>query len=71
MPKLTLRYIKGHFVVSGPDIPPMWFGSRPEAKDWCKAHHPGSPIHEVGEGARNGRLDRRRRRPGTNRSSAS
>ena len=41
---LTLRRIKGHFVVTGPDIPPMQFKSRPEAKDWCKAHFPSSPI---------------------------
>jgi hypothetical protein len=27
MLKLTLRYIKGLFVVSGPDRPPMWFKS--------------------------------------------
>ena len=26
----------------------MKFKSRPEARDWCKTHHPGSPITEVG-----------------------
>ena len=65
MLKLTLRYIEGHFIVTGPDIPPMQFKSRAEARDWCKANYPGSPIHEVGEGARKGQLDRRRRRPRT------
>ena len=48
---LTLRRIKGHFVVTGPDIPPMQFKSRPEAKDWCKAHFPSSPITEIGRDA--------------------
>ena len=37
---LTMR------VVTGPDIPPMRFKSRPEARDWCKTHYPGSPIKE-------------------------
>jgi hypothetical protein len=41
MTTLTKRMIKGHFVVSGPDIEPMRFKSRPEARDWCKANHPG------------------------------
>ena len=42
MTTLTMRMIKGHFVVSGPDVEPMKFKSRPEARDWCKArlaHH--------------------------------
>ena len=26
----------------------MRFKSRPEARDWCKAHYPGSPITEIG-----------------------
>jgi hypothetical protein len=41
MTTLTKRMIKGYFVVSGPDIEPMRFKSRPEARDWCKANHPG------------------------------
>ena len=41
---LTLRRIKDHFVVTGPDIEPTRFKSRPEARDWCKAHYPGSPT---------------------------
>jgi hypothetical protein len=48
MTTLTLRRIKDHFVVTGPDIEPMKFKSRPEARDWCMAHHPGSPVREIG-----------------------
>jgi hypothetical protein len=58
---LTLRCIKGDFVVTGPDIEPTKFKSRPEAnssralkpeaKDWCKTHYPGSPITEIGADA--------------------
>jgi hypothetical protein len=51
MPTLTLRRIKNHFVVTGPDIEPTRFKSRPEARDWCKAHYPGSPITEIGRDA--------------------
>jgi hypothetical protein len=43
----NMRYIKGHFVVTGPDMPPMKFKSRAEARDWCKAHYPGSPVTEI------------------------
>jgi hypothetical protein len=43
MTTFTLRYVKGHFVVIGPDVPPMRFRSRPEARDWCKTHYSGSP----------------------------
>ena len=28
----------------------MKFKIRPEAHDWCKTHHPGSPINEIGSG---------------------
>jgi hypothetical protein len=42
MTTLTLRYIKGDFVVTGPDIQPAKFKSRREAKDWCQTHYPGS-----------------------------
>ncbi len=48
MTTLTLRYIKGDFVVTGPDIEPARFKTRREAKDWCVAHYPGSPIKEIG-----------------------
>ena len=46
MTTFTMRHIKGHFVVTGPDVPPMQFRSRPGARDWCKIHYPGSPIKE-------------------------
>ena len=36
--------------LTGPDIEPMKFKIRPEAHDWCKTHHPGSPINEIGSG---------------------
>ena len=52
MTTLTMRLVKGDFIVTGPDVEPMKFKSRPEARDWCKAHHPGSPITEVGPGGK-------------------
>jgi hypothetical protein len=48
MTTLNLRRIKDHFVVTGPDVEPTRFGSRPEARDWCKVHYPGSPVTEIG-----------------------
>ena len=48
MTTLTMRYMRGHFIVTAPDIEPVMFKSRHEAKDWCTEHHPGSPIREVG-----------------------
>ena len=48
MTTLTMRLVKGDFIVTGPDVEPMKFKSRREAKDLCKAHHPGSPITEIG-----------------------
>ena len=48
MTTLTLRRIKDDFLVTGPDIEPMKFNSRREAKDWCRTHYPGSPITEIG-----------------------
>jgi hypothetical protein len=50
MTTLTMRMIKDDFVVTGPDIEPMKFKTRREARDRCKTHHPGSPITEVGPG---------------------
>ena len=44
MTTLTVRRIKDHFVVTGPDIEPMQFKSRPEARDWCRSHYPGHPA---------------------------
>ena len=48
MTTLTMRYLRGHFVVTAPDIEPVIFKSRREARDWCAEHHPGSPIREIG-----------------------
>jgi hypothetical protein len=48
MTVLTMRRIRDHFVVTGPDIEPLMFRTRYEAREWCKEHHPGSPIREVG-----------------------
>jgi hypothetical protein len=50
MTTLTMRVVRGDFIVTGPDIEPMKFKSRPEARDWCLKHHPGSPIIEIGPG---------------------
>ena len=47
-----LRVVKGDFIVTGPDIEPMKFKTRPEARDWCKTHHPGSPVTEIGPGCK-------------------
>ena len=59
---LTMRVVKGDFIITGPDIAPMKFKSRPEARDWCRTHHPGSPITEVGPGGK--RAPKKRERPG-------
>jgi hypothetical protein len=58
MTTLTMRMIKGDFVVTGPDVEPMRFKSRAEARDWCKtqsgfAHYWGwsrrqTRSHETG-----------------------
>ena len=46
---LTLRRIReDRFEVTGPDIEPMTFKTRVEARDWCLTHYQGSPIREVG-----------------------
>jgi hypothetical protein len=47
MTTFTMRYVNGHFVVTGPDISLMRFKSRAEASDWCKARCPGWPIKET------------------------
>jgi hypothetical protein len=52
MTTLTLRMIKGNFVVTGPDVEPVKFKSRREARDWCARNHPGSPIEEIGRGGK-------------------
>src|SRR3954452_7587046 len=43
-----MRRIRDHFVVTGPDIEPVTFKTRAEARDWCHAHYQGSPIREIG-----------------------
>jgi hypothetical protein len=48
MTVLTMRRIRDHFVVTGPDIEPVTFKTRVEARDWCLKHYQGSPIQEVG-----------------------
>ncbi|MGB9260521.1 MAG: hypothetical protein WCB55_10265, partial [Pseudolabrys sp.] len=46
---LTLRRIReDRFEVTGPDIEPMTFKTRVEARDWCLTQYPGSPIREIG-----------------------
>jgi hypothetical protein len=50
MTVLTMRFQRGHFVVTGPDIEPLKFKSRREAKDWCAEHH-RAPIKEIGANA--------------------
>jgi hypothetical protein len=52
MTTLTMRLIKGDFVVTGPNIKPMKFKTRREARDWCAQNHPGSPIEEIGPGGK-------------------
>ena len=51
MTVLTLRRIRDHFVVTGPDIEPVTFKTRAEARRWCLEHYQGSPIREVGKKA--------------------
>jgi hypothetical protein len=51
MTVLTMRYLRGHFVVTGPDIEPL---NSSHAKDWCDdEHHQGSPIKEIAADAVN------------------
>ena len=48
MTTLTMRVVRGDFIVTGPDIEPKKFKSRRETRDWCMTHHPCSPITEIG-----------------------
>ena len=52
MTTLTMRVVRGDFVVTGPDIEPMKFKTRRDAKDWCMTHYPGAPITEIGRGGK-------------------
>jgi hypothetical protein len=45
---LTMRYSRGHFIVSAPGMEPVKFKTRREARDWCLRHHRGSPLKEIG-----------------------
>ena len=51
MTTLSMRYLRGDFVVTGPDIEPVRFKTRREAWVWCFQHHPGSPVKVVGADA--------------------
>jgi hypothetical protein len=46
-----MRYVKGRFVLTGPNVPSMRFKSRREARDSMQAAYPGSPIKESGRDA--------------------
>ena len=59
---LTLRMIKGGFVVTGPDIEPVKFKSRREARNGCAKQHLGSPIEEIGRGGKRAERQRSPRR---------
>ena len=52
MTVLTMRRVRDNFVVTGPDIEPLMFKTRYEARVWCREHHPGSPIREERAGGR-------------------
>jgi hypothetical protein len=47
---LTMRRVREHFVVTGPDSEPVTFKTRREARDWCREHFRGSPIREIRRG---------------------
>ena len=51
MTTLTMRMIKGDFVVTGPHVEPK-FKSRREPRVWCVQHHPGLPIEQLGPGGK-------------------
>ena len=60
MTTLTLRMIKGDFIVTGPDVDTIKYKPRREARDWFAKHHPASPIEEIGRG---GKREERQRSP--------
>jgi hypothetical protein len=47
MTTLTLRDQRGHFTVTGPNIEPLKFKSRREAKDWCARSNPARPSKKT------------------------
>jgi hypothetical protein len=38
MTVLTMRRVRDHFVVTGPDIEPVTFETRAQARDWTAVH---------------------------------
>jgi hypothetical protein len=52
MTVLTMRRVRGRFVVTGPYIEPRTFETRAQARYWCYVNFRGSPIREVGIGSR-------------------
>ena len=52
MTVLTMRRVCDHFVVTGPDIEPVTFKTRVEARDWCLKHYQG--VADPGSWQRNG-----------------
>lgn len=58
-----MRRVRDHFVVTGPDIEPMTFPTRREARDWCLKHHWGSPITEIGPGGKRAAPKKSGKRP--------
>jgi hypothetical protein len=58
-----MRMIRGDFVVTGPDVEPVKFKSRREARDWCAKNHPGSPIEEIGRGGKRAERQRSQTKP--------
>ena len=53
MTVLTMRRVRGQFVVTSPDIEKsVTFETRAQARYWCYVNFRGSPIREVGAGGR-------------------
>jgi hypothetical protein len=49
---LSMRHVRDHFIVTKPDIEPVKFKTRHEAREWCRQHFHGSPIREEGPGGK-------------------
>ena len=49
--RLTLRYRRGRFTLSGSNLGFQKFETRREAWMWCAEHHPGMPIKDFGAAA--------------------
>ena len=48
MTTFTMRYVNDNFVVAAPMSRRCSSSRAPEARDWCNAHYPGSPVTEIG-----------------------